>query len=251
MYPKNKGVKADIKARNMKINIRQYNNIVILTGAGISAGSGIRTYRGDGGVWKEFDVQEYGHVDRLRDKPERIWQLFGPLRTQLATAKPNRAHEILAKVESSLSPDQNFVLITQNVDGLHQRAGSKNVIELHGTIYQSRCANPDCSLPPFLDTDSHSSDVPTCPVCSTVLKPDVVLFGEYIPAEKSWLAKRALRDCDLFISIGTSGTVSPAANFVRSAEYAGARTIYVNLEKMVPTNPAYKEELLGKAEVIY
>jgi NAD-dependent deacetylase len=234
----------------MKIDTKQYKNIVILTGAGVSAGSGIRTYRGKDGIWSEFDVQEYGHVDRLRDKPERIWQLFGPLRTQLATAKPNIAHHTLAKVEKSLETHQEFILITQNVDGLHQCAGSENVIELHGSILKTRCSNPDCTLPPFVDTNPHVDDIPTCPVCSEVLRPDIVLFGEMIPTYQSWQSKRALRDCDLFISVGTSGTVSPASNFVRSAEYAGARTIYINLESMLPLNSAYQEECLGKAEIV-
>lgn len=232
----------------MKIDLQRYRNIVILTGAGVSAASGIRTYRGKEGLWNEFDEQEYGHVDRLRDKPERIWQLFGPLRTQLATAKPNEAHYSLAKAEARLNSRDGFVLITQNVDGLHQRAGSEHVIELHGSILKSRCANLNCILPPFLDTDPHDTNVPRCPTCSGVLRPDIVLFGEQIPAYQSWQAKRALRDCDLFISIGTSGTVSPASNFVRSAKYAGARTIYVNLEPMTPHNPEFEEEYLGGAE---
>ncbi len=232
----------------MKIDIQQYKNIVILTGAGVSAASGIRTYRGKDGVWNEFDVQEYGHVDRLRDKPERIWQLFGPLRTQLVTASSNNAHYALAKVEHNLGPHQNFVLITQNVDGLHQRAGSGNVIELHGSILKTRCTNPACTLSPFIDTDPHDTDVPRCPACSGVLRPDIVLFGEQIPVHQSWQSKRALRDCDLFIAVGTSGTVSPASNFVRSAKYAGARTLYVNLEPMMPRNPEFMEEYLGSAE---
>ena len=234
----------------MKIDIKHYKNIVILTGAGVSAGSGIRTYRGQEGIWSEFEIQDYGHVDRLRDKPERIWQLFGPLRTQLTTAIPNNAHHSLARLEKSLEPHQKFILITQNVDGLHQRAGSENVIELHGSILKTRCSNPDCALSPFVDTDPHDDDIPICPICSEVLRPDIVLFGELIPTYQGWQSKRALRECDLFISVGTSGTVSPASNFVRSAEYAGARTIYINLESMVPRNPAYKEEWLGKAEVV-
>ncbi len=232
----------------MKIDIQQYKNIVILTGAGVSAASGIRTYRGKDGVWKEFDVQEYGHVDRLRDKPERIWQLFGPLRMQLVTATPNNAHYSLAKVENNLDSHQNFVLITQNVDGLHQRAGSGNVIELHGSILKTRCADPACTLSPFIDPEPHDNDVPRCPVCSGVLRPDIVLFGEQIPVNQSWQSKRALRDCDLFIAVGTSGTVSPASNFVRSAKYAGARTLYVNLEPMTPRNPEFMEEYIDRAE---
>lgn len=234
----------------MKIDISQYKQIVILTGAGISAASGIRTYRGKDGVWDEYDVQEYGHVDRLQDKPEHIWELFGPLRSQLATAEPNQAHFVLAELEKKLLPEQQFVLITQNVDGLHQRSGSANVIELHGTIRQTTCSNTDCDLNPFEDTDPHTDDIPLCPGCGAVLRPDIVLFGETIPPYQSWQSKRALRDCDLFIAIGTSGTVSPASNFVRSAKYAGARTIYLNLEPMTPPNPEFMEEYLGKAEVV-
>ena len=134
------------------------------------------------------------------------------------------------------------------MDGLHQRAGSDNVIELHGSILKTRCANPDCTLPPFMDTELHDNAVPICPICSGVLRPDIVLFGEQIPVHQSWQSKRALRDCDLFIAVGTSGTVSPASNFVRSAKYAGARTLYVNLEPMTRRNPEFMEEYLGSAE---
>ena len=232
----------------MKIDITQYRQIVILTGSGVSAASGIRTYRGKGGVWDEYDVQEYGHADRLHDAPEKLWQLFGPLREQLLEAKPNQAHFVLAELEKQLSPLQDFVLITQNVDGLHQKSGSRNVIELHGTIGETCCSNPACDSTPFADTQPYIDKLPLCDKCKAVLRPNIVLFGEAIPAKPSWHSKRALRDCDLFIAIGTSGTVSPASNFVRSAEYAGARTIYVNLEPMDPPNPAFKESYFGKAE---
>ncbi len=223
---------------------------MILTGAGISAASGLRTFRGKDGVWEEYDVEEFGHVNRLQDNPGRVWELFGPLRAESKAAAPNTAHAVLAEVERRLHATQLFVLITQNFDGLHQRAGSKNVIELHGTSHRTRCSNPDCDLEPFIDENPHTDAVPLCPMCDHALRPDIVLFGERIPALQSWESKRALRDCDLFISIGTSGTVAPASNFVRSAEYAGARTIYVNLDPMESRNPAYKEEYLGKAEEV-
>jgi len=232
----------------MKIDISRYKQIVVLTGAGVSAASGIRTYRGKDGVWQEYDVQVYGHVDRLEDNPKKIWQLFGQLRDQLKTAKPNIAHYTLAALEQNLRPDQQFTLITQNVDGLHQQAGSANVIELHGTIRKTRCANPDCDLAPVDDDNAHTEEAPRCPSCGGVLRPDIVLFGEQIPALPSWQSKKALRECDLFLSIGTSGVVSPASNFVRSAQYVGARTIYVNLDPMLPRNPAFQEEYLGRAE---
>lgn len=232
----------------MRIDLSKYRRIVVLTGAGVSAASGIRTYRGPGGLWNEHDVQEYGHVDRLKDRPEQIWKLFGSLRAQVPSVVHNRAHRVLATLEERLRPDQQFLLITQNIDGLHQRAGSRNVVELHGSVHETRCTNAECALEPFHDTLSHTEAVPHCPNCGGVLRPGVVLFGEQIPAMPSWQAKRALRDCDLFLSIGTSGVVEPAASFVRSAKYAGARTIYINLDPMKIRNPEFDEEYLGKSE---
>ena len=172
------------------------------------------------------------------------------MRRQLETAQPNAAHLKLAEFEAQLSPNQQFAFITQNIDGLHQQAGSRNVNEIHGSVRRTRCSNPACSLQPYLDSDPHDEVLPLCQCCGSVLRPDTVLFGEQLPVHAEWLAKRALRDCDLFIAIGTSGTVSPASDFVRSADYAGARTILLNLEPMEPKNPYFKEEYLGYAEEI-
>jgi len=234
----------------MIIDFSQYKQIVILTGAGVSTASGLHTYRGEGGIWTKYNVEEYGHVDRLNDHPDKIWTLFGPLRNELKSAKPNAAHYSLVALEKTLKPDQAFTLITQNIDNLHQQAGSRNVIECHGSILFTKCSNPFCDLNPYIDDDPHQNETPLCPECNHPLRPDIVLFGETIPGDKDRLIKRSLRDCDLFISIGTSGSVYPAANFVRSAQYAGARTICLNLEAMSPPNPAFKEEYLGKAEDI-
>lgn len=234
----------------MQLNISDYKNIVVLTGAGVSAGSGLRTYRGPDGVWEENKVEEYGNVQTLVQSPERTWQLFGGMRAPVQAALPNAAHYALARLEKSLWPEQQFLLVTQNVDSLHQRAGSRNVVELHGNVGFTRCANDACDLEPFADNEDHAYLVPRCPKCSSVLRPNIVLFGEAIPPMSSWPVKKALRDCDLFIAIGTSGVVSPASNYVRSAEYSGARTVYVNLEPLKPKNPAFKEEYLGKAEEI-
>jgi NAD-dependent deacetylase len=147
-----------------------------------------------------------------------------------------------------LRPDQEFLLITQNVDGLHQQAGSRNVSELHGNLMYTRCSNFDCTLERFRDTATHQDRVPTCTLCGQALRPDIVLFGEELPVRPSWVARRALGDCDLFIAIGTSGTVAPTSNFARGAAYAGARTIYLNLEPMQERNPAFQEEYRGRAE---
>jgi NAD-dependent deacetylase len=234
----------------VQIEKGDYRNIVVLTGAGVSVASGLPTYRGPGGVWAEHEVETYGHARALELYPERTWRLFGALRDPVVRAQPNAAHRALAQFEVSLRADQEFLLVTQNVDGLHQRAGSRQVAELHGNILKTRCHDGACSLPPFEDSDSHAAQVPLCPVCGGRLRPDIVLFDERLPPEASWRAKRALRDCDLFLAIGTSGLVSPAADFVRSAEYAGARTIYVNLEPMAPPNPAFRETVLGRAEEV-
>lgn len=234
----------------MRLDQEKYSHIVILTGAGISAASGLRTYRGPDGVWEEYEVQKYGHVDNLISNPEETWRLFGGMRKPVLSATPNAAHLALAQWESSLAPHQEFLIVTQNVDGLHQRAGSKNVVELHGNIMFTKCSNSSCSFERYRDEESHHEKLPTCPKCGAVLRPDVVLFGEEIPALPEWTAKKALRDCDIFIAVGTSGLVTPAANYVRSAEYAGARTILVNLEPMIKSNPAFKEQYLGPAEKI-
>ena len=232
----------------MRTHRHTYANIVVLTGAGISAGSGLRTYLGPDGVWEEHELEKFGHASALAAHPEQTWRLFGGMRGPVLAAQPNAAHLALARWEASLSPEQSFLLVTQNVDGLHQRAGSRNVVELHGNILQTRCSNPACTLAPYRDERGHADAVPTCPQCGSALRPGVVLFGEEIPVQPSRAVKQALRDCDLFIAIGTSGVVTPAANYVRGATYAGARTILVNLEPMATPNPAFQEQVLGPAE---
>lgn len=225
-----------------------HRRIFVLTGAGVSVASGLRTYRGPGGIWEERNVQEHGHVDALVRNPEHVWGLFGPLRETILRAQPNRAHTALAEFEARLSASQRFLLVTQNVDGLHQRAGSRNVIELHGSLARTRCTGQSCSNGPFADRSAHAEAVPHCASCGAVLRPDIVLFGERLPVEAERAARHALRECDLFIAIGTSGAVTPAAHFVAWAQCAGARTVYVNLEPMNPRNPLFGEEHCGRAE---
>lgn len=232
------------------IDASRYRNIVVLTGAGISVGSGLRPYRGPGGIWEEFNVEEYGHIDTLRAHPEKTWRHYGALRPPVRAAEPNAGHLALARFEAALRPDQGFLLVTQNVDGLHGRAGSRSLVEFHGNLGLTRCTNDGCGLEPFEDLESHAGRVPVCPLCGSPLRPHIVLFGEQIPVENGWRVQRALEDCDLFVAVGTSGLVWPAANFVRVAASAGARTLYVNLEPLDPANPAFQEEHLGKAEEI-
>lgn len=230
------------------INFSHYHNIVVLTGAGISVASGLRPFRGENGLWNEINPLDYVEASVLETNPSAVWEFHNSLRKQLTTIKPNIAHIKLAEFEARLSPNQQFTLITQNIDELHQRAGSRNVIEIHGNIFRTRCNNPKCSLKPYLDKETYEDKLPMCSLCGSLLRPCTVLFGEQLPLQEEWLAKKALRDCDLFVAICTSGTVSPVSNYVRSADYAGARTILINLEPMKPKNPYFHEEYLGLAE---
>lgn len=207
---------------------RVARSIVVLTGAGISVPSGLRPYRGPGGLWTtnpELAGQLVAGMDATM-----LWEVTCAWRKEIATAQPNEAHRSLAQFEEQVGADGgSFTLITQNVDGLHTRAGSKNVIELHGALRRSKCSLVGCPSKPFLD-DRKGGPLPTCPDCGAPVRPDIVLFEEMLGAFEEWSAKKALRDADLFVAIGTSGTVSPASNFVRAAEYAGAHTVLVNLE---------------------
>jgi len=231
-----------------EVSIAGYRRIVILTGAGISAASGLPTYRGGAGLWDEIDVENHATAAAMQADPIRVWKFFAKLRALVATAKPNPAHFAIATVEARLTNTQSLTVITQNVDGLHTAAGSRQVVELHGTLRRSRCTRCDYSCAEDLETSR--SDCPPCPNCASEMRPDVLLFDEPLSVDAEWASKKALRDCDLFIAVGTSGTVSPASNFARSAEYAGARTVYVNLEPMRPANPAFRETYLGRAEQV-
>lgn len=228
------------------IDLSEYRRIVVLTGAGVSVASGLPTYRGAGGLWKTVDVERHATAAAIESDPARVWAFFSEIRAQLATAKPNAGHLALAYAERQLKQDQQLTVLTQNVDGLHSVAGVQRVVELHGTLRRSRCTQ--CEYARAEDLSTASKSCPSCPTCGALMRPDVILFDEALPVDAEWESKKALRECDLFIAVGTSGTVSPASNFVRAAEYAGARTIYVNLEPMKPANPAFQESYLGRAE---
>jgi len=226
------------------------DKIVFLTGAGISVASGLGTYRGPGGLWEQPGAAELATARAMAERPLEQWRFFSALRRQSFASEPNRAHQAIAALQRRHQKDMEIVVITQNVDRLHQRAGSPGVIELHGDIMRTRCSRDDCELEPFFDPAPHLERVPECRHCGAPLRPDLVLFGEPIPVRAERSAKQALRGCQLFLAVGTSGTVTPASNFVRSAEYEGAHTIVVNLEPMRPSNPYFKQELLGPAEEV-
>jgi len=213
-----------------------YKNIVVLTGAGISHAAGLSTYRGAGGLWSDPDKQALADVAALKTRRDDVTGMFWGFHEAVKAAEPTAAHRALAAFERKCAGA--FTLVTQNVDSLHQRAGSHRVVEVHGTLARWRCETCGRMIEP--------ATRPEC--CGETMRPDVVMFGEMIPVHAEHEVKGALRDCDLFVAIGTSGTVWPAAAFVRSAQYAGARTILLNLEIDDEGRGAYGECHAGPAD---
>lgn len=203
-----------------------YRNTVICTGAGVSAASGLRPFRGPGGIYEtDPGLVEVSHVDRLPDGLGDLWEAWGPLRAVFAAAVPNAAHDAIARFQASRP---GVTVITMNVDGLHQKAGTRDVVEIHGNLMDSQCAD-GCGTPEWLDP-LYEGRVHRCPGCGGPARPAIVLFGEALPVEASWRAKRALRDVELFIAVGTSDTVTTGSRMAANARYAGARTVLVNLD---------------------
>ena len=200
--------------------------IVAFTGAGISAESGIPTFRGKDGLWKKFKAEELATPEAFFRNPKLVWEWYDWRRQLIAKAEPNDAHKILVKMEEEF-PD--FWVITQNVDGLHQRAGSKKVIELHGNIWKVRCV--DCGQESYDYRAPLPEIPPRCEKCGGLLRPGVVWFGETLPLDALEEAYRLSREADIFIVIGTSGVVYPAAELPYVAKEHGAEVIEVNPEK--------------------
>lgn len=199
-------------------------NIVILTGAGISAESGIRTFRAADGLWEDHRVEDVATPEAFERDPAVVHRFYDARRAQAATARPNAAHEALARLDAEWPGD--LLLVTQNVDDLHERAGAKRLLHMHGSLASGWCLACDQRSPwnGPMGSEAH------CPSCATIgsVRPDIVWFGE-IPYEMDRI-DAALMQADLFVSIGTSGAVYPAAGFVQTAKYRGARTLEINLE---------------------
>ncbi len=207
-------------------------SVVAITGAGISAESGLRTFRDTmEGLWKEFDPRTLATPEAFEENPERVTRWYDHRVRGCRDAAPNPGHAALARLESWLTRDRarSFTLLTQNVDRLHQRAGSRNVVELHGTIMRWRCTSCGREIePPAAGFDSFPPPSPFVP--GAVLRPCVVWFGEALPAEALRQAHDAVEACDCFLTIGTSSEVFPAAGFVHHAKRLGATCIEVNLD---------------------
>ena len=198
-------------------------NIVILTGAGVSAESGIGTFRDKGGLWEQHRVEDVATPQGFARDPDRVFRFYDMRRETIQKAEPNAAHHALAKLEA-LWPGE-FLLVTQNVDDLHDRAGNQQLIHMHGEHLNAWCMACDVRSP----WRGTLADRPDCPACGTPsLRPDVVWFGE-MPYRMDEI-NAAVSACDLFVSIGTSGAVYPAAGYVRKARSYGAQTLELNLE---------------------
>jgi NAD-dependent deacetylase len=201
---------------------------VILTGAGISTPSGIPDFRSEGtGLWSRDEPMEVASLNTFRTHPEKFYAWFRPLANQIFDAKPNRAHLALAELEQA---GRIHVIATQNIDMLHQKAGSKNVIELHGTAATLSCTQcfQQVESLPYLKPFVERGEIPRCPNCGAVLKPDVILFGEQLP-QKAWFqAQRASRECDLMAVVGSSLEVLPVAGLPMQALDRGAHLIIIN-----------------------
>lgn len=217
------------------------SNIVVLTGAGISAESGVPTFRGQEGLWQNFRPEELATPEAFWKDPKLVWEWYDWRRNAVKAAKPNPGHYSLAELEDETP---KFTLITQNIDGLHQMAGSRNIIEMHGNLWQVRCTKcgdieenhdvPMAELPP------------KCLKCGEIGRPNVVWFNEIIPMEVIDNSLKAIEECDVMLIIGTSGIVEPAASMGLVAKQTDKTVIEINLE-LTPSSGLYDLTLLGKS----
>jgi len=228
----------------MKIPLKETDNLFILTGAGISAESGLSTFRDSGGLWEGHDVREVASPAGWQENPSLVWDFYSKRRQQALAATPNAAHRALAAVENSLGP--RFFLCTQNVDDLHERAGSHRVSHIHGNLFSSRCTA--CSLI-MHDAALHDSPnaLPRCEKCGAPMRPDIVWFGENLMHADE--IQTALERATIFVAIGTSGQVFPAAAFAHFASSQGIPTHYIGLEPPENAN-AFDHIHLGPATAL-
>lgn len=211
-------------ANIVKAWLSEAKSVAILTGAGISAESGIPTFRGPGGVWRTYRAEELATPQGFARDPKLVWEWYDWRRSVIAEAQPNAGHNALAEIERRVP---QFTLITQNVDGLHDRAGSKNTLKVHGDIWTLRCTS--CGRE-RVDRNPRLQQVPPMCACGAMERPGVVWFGEGLP-ENIWdQSVEATKTADLFFVIGTSAVVHPAAGLVYLAKSSGAKIVEINVD---------------------
>ena len=217
-----------------------FQRIVFFTGAGLSAESGIPTFRGKGGMWSQYNYEDYACQAAFDRDPEKVWDFHDERRKTVSSCEPNAGHRVIAEVQKR---QPNTVVITQNIDGMHQRAGATDVVELHGSLWRVRCD------PESIVRADHS--VPMSPrkcSCGECWRPDIVWFEDQLDHRNLRRAREALEECDLLVTVGTSGVVYPAADLPRLA-LRTALTVEVNLED-TPVSALYHQRLRGTASEI-
>jgi NAD-dependent deacetylase len=231
-------IETDIK--NLREKLWLAKHVAVLSGAGISAESGVPTFRGEGGLWKQFRAVDLATPEAFSRDPRLVWEFYNWRRDLIGRLSPNPGHFALAQIEERVP---QFTLITQNIDGLHEKAGSRNVIELHGNLWKVRCTgcetvSEDLRIP--------LPELPACESCGSLLRPHVVWFGEMLEPQVLNAAYEAIGNCDLMIVIGTSGTVQPAASMGVQAKRNGASVAEINLEP-TPYSDVYNISISGKS----
>ncbi len=224
--------------------LRSATSIVAFTGAGISAESGVPTFRGPEGIWAKFKPEELASMDAFIRNPALVWEWYAHRKKIIAGIRPNPGHDALARMEEIIP---HCAVITQNIDNLHRRAGSRTVYELHGNIERNYCMK--CGTAYGNDVVLGKPGVPECEQCGGLIRPDVVWFGEMLPEEEWDASIRAAEGADIFLSIGTSALVYPAASIPRVAKQSGAYLVEINPEP-TPLTPLVDEFLQGPSGTI-
>jgi NAD-dependent deacetylase len=225
---------------SMSLRIADFSRVVFFTGAGLSAASGVPTYRGKGGIWKSYDYESCACQEAFEQNPEYVWEFHNYRRSLIAKCEPTEGHRLIARYEEQVPA---ACVVTQNIDGLHQLAGSLCVHELHGNIWQLRCDRcgyrDETREAPLKDLH--------CPGCNAYKRPNIVWFGDSLFPDVLSAVDQALRQCDLLISIGTSAQVYPAAQMPLVAKRAGATLVEINPEE-TPLSHAYTHHYRSSAD---
>ncbi len=228
-------------SEKLRLLLQNTDSICVLTGAGISAESGVETFRGSNGLWSKLKPEELANFNAFMRNPELVWEWYNYRKKIIHDVKPNPAHFALARMQELV---KDFTLITQNIDNLHVRAGSKAVLELHGNIERSYCIN--CGKFASNVEVSFENKVPHCQSCNGIIRPDIVWFGEMLPEGVFESATEAANRCELFLTVGTSAVVYPAANLPLIARKQGAYVVEINMERTEISHNV-NETILGKA----
>jgi len=236
------------QVRALASRLRGARTLTVMTGAGVSTASGVPTFRGAEGLWRTFRPEDLATPDAFARDPALVWEWYSWRRAKVASCRPNAAHEVIARW--SHDPARHVRVITQNVDDLHLRAGTRELIRLHGSLWETRCFN-ECAagVRAWRDEELAERDrLPRCPHCGGLARPAVVWFGESLDANDVERASQAA-SCDVFLTVGTSAIVYPAAGFARVAQTRGAFTAEINLEP-TPASPLVDLSILGAAEAV-